>query len=125
MFIVFTLLLVSCQRTEQPKGQKIVGIDSSYHPAYAPIPIEKHQPVWPEIMRRADIPGDVELSLLVDESGKVVDVKVVKSLHPIVDSPSVQAAWKWKFEPGRIPDAQGNFRESKFWVPLSFNWSLH
>ena len=121
---VAALLLPSCQRSDRSQDQKLANVDSLSYPAYAPIPVVKPQPVWPDILKRANIPGDVDLAILVDESGRVIDAQVTKSLNALVDSASIHAAWNWRFTPGRIPDTHGSYRASKFWVPVSFSWTL-
>jgi periplasmic protein TonB len=40
------------------------------------------------------------LSLVVDESGKVVGIKVTKSLGMGLDEKAIEAVQKWKFQPG-------------------------
>ena len=110
--IVFVLLFLGCQ------PQANVGL-----PAYSPIPIETYAPEYPEILRRAGFEGTVEISALVNEEGIVQDVILIKSL-PIVDSVCIEAAKKWKFNPGKIAFVDSNYVNYKFWFSITFRWGL-
>ncbi|HEX9655656.1 MAG TPA: energy transducer TonB [Bacteroidota bacterium] len=112
LFVAFIVAMAAACQGQQPNLQ----------PSYSPIPIEKHWPKYPDILKRVDIDGTVELSVLVDENGVVSALHVFKSI-PIVDSVSIEAARKWKFKPGTIADANGKQVASKFWFPISFDWS--
>ena len=59
------------------------------------------KPTYPKRARKAKIEGTVYLKLLIDSTGRVIDVKVVKSSNPLLDEAAVQAAWKWQFYPAR------------------------
>lgn len=61
--------------------------------------ISKVQPVYPEIAKRMNISGVVEVEVTVDESGKVTDATAVNG--PAMLRASAEAALKqWKFKPG-------------------------
>jgi TonB family protein len=107
-------LLIGCRATDKK-------VNSVQLPAYAPIVIEKHLPEIPDLLSRLDVEGIVKLSALVDESGNVVDVKVLQSIS-ILDSICIEAAKKWKFNPGKFADELGNYQSAKFWVQISFDW---
>ncbi len=90
-------------------------------PAYSPIPLARQMPRYPDILRRADITSTVELSVLVDESGNVIDVRLAKSVA-LVDSVCIVAAKQWKFKPGQLADQTGKYAPAKFWFPIMFDW---
>jgi TonB family protein len=66
----------------------------------APVPIYQPEPEYSEEARKAKWQGSVLLSLIVDESGKAVNIKVAKSLGLGLDEKAIQAVEKWKFKPG-------------------------
>jgi len=67
----------------------------------APIPIFKVEPDYSEEARKAKYQGAVMLAIVVDESGKTVNVRVVRSLGMGLDEKAIEAVMKWRFRPGR------------------------
>jgi TonB family protein len=66
----------------------------------APVPIYQPEPEYSEEARKAKWQGTVLLSLVVDESGKAVGIKVMKSLGLGLDQKAIEAVEKWRFKPG-------------------------
>jgi TonB family protein len=66
----------------------------------APVPIYQPEPEYSEEARKAKWQGSVLLSLVVDASGKAVDIKVTKSLGLGLDQKAIEAVEKWRFKPG-------------------------
>jgi TonB family protein len=66
----------------------------------APVPIYQPQPDYTEQAKSAQWQGTVGLSLVVDDTGKPVSIKVTKSLGMGLDEKAVEAIQKWKFKPG-------------------------
>jgi periplasmic protein TonB len=66
----------------------------------APVPIFQPEPEYSEEARKAKWQGTVMLSLVVDESGKAVGIKVTKSLGLGLDEKAIEAVQKWRFKPG-------------------------
>ncbi len=60
--------------------------------------VEKVDPEYPELARRARITGFVDMSVTVDEQGNVTDVRVVKG-HPLFNDAAVAAVKKWRYSP--------------------------
>jgi protein TonB len=58
-------------------------------------------PVYPPIARAQRIEGNVVLDALVDESGQVVESKVVIG-HQLLQSAAQQALRNWKYRPARL-----------------------
>jgi TonB family protein len=56
-------------------------------------------PNYPEIAKRMKVTGEVKLTVTVDASGKVIDVKPLSGNH-ILSEAAEEAVRKWKFEPG-------------------------
>lgn len=69
-----------------------------------PEPLYITKPKYPEIGRKAGMEGSVYLKLLLDTTGYVIDVKVVKSLNPAFDGNAVKAARTWRFTPAKQRD---------------------
>ncbi|SRR5579884_327695 len=66
----------------------------------APVPIYQPEPEYSEEARKAKWQGAVMLSLVVDETGKAVNIKVTKSLGLGLDQKAIEAVEKWRFKPG-------------------------
>ena len=66
----------------------------------APQVLDKVEPEYSEEARKAKYSGTVLLQLVVDEKGRVQDVKVVRSLGLGLDEKAIEAVNKWKFKPG-------------------------
>lgn len=57
---------------------------------------------YPKAARRAGIQGRIFLTFNVTEHGLVDDVKIVQSLHPLVDAEAIKAVYRLKrFTPGQ------------------------
>ena len=66
----------------------------------APVPIYQPEPEYSEEARKAKWQGTVLLSLVVDENGKAVSIKVTKPLGLGLDQKAIEAVEKWRFKPG-------------------------
>lgn len=58
-------------------------------------------PTYPQIARSSRVAGDVTLDALVDESGNVLDVKVIAGPLLLRDA-AMEALRQWKYEPARL-----------------------
>jgi TonB family protein len=58
-------------------------------------------PTYPQIARSSRVAGDVTLDALVDESGHVLDVKVISGPLLLRDA-ATAALRQWKYEPARL-----------------------
>jgi protein TonB len=67
--------------------------------ASAPIVLQKNDPKYPEEACRAAREGTVGLSLIVSNSGRAQEVKVIHPLGLGLDEAAVQAIRTWKFKP--------------------------
>ena len=59
----------------------------------------KVQPAYPELARRMNITGTVKIEVMVLPNGTVKDARVVGG-HPVLASTALDAAKRWRFEPG-------------------------
>jgi TonB family protein len=66
----------------------------------APVPIYQPEPEYSEEARKAKWQGSVLLSLIVDETGKAVNIKITRSLGLGLDQKAIEAVEKWRFKPG-------------------------
>ena len=58
-------------------------------------------PVYPDIAMRARIAGVVVLEATIDAQGKVVNLRVLRSV-PLLDQAAVDAVRQWEFTPTRL-----------------------
>ena len=66
-----------------------------------PRPVSTPDPEFSEDARRAKYQGTVLLSLIVDASGQVLDVRITRPVGMGLDEKAVDAVRKWKFEPAK------------------------
>ena len=59
------------------------------------------QPAYPEEASRMRAYGVVRIHVLIDETGKVVEAKVLCG-HPIFAKPSLEAAYRARFSPTKL-----------------------
>jgi protein TonB len=60
--------------------------------------IQRVEPSYPELAKRARIQGIVLLQVTVGEAGNVTDIKVIRG-HPLLNDGAVAAVRKWKYSP--------------------------
>jgi len=82
----------------------------------APKLIKMVNPVYPEIARTAQIEGVVVLSATADAQGRVVAVKVLRSV-PLLDQAAVDAVKQWVYEPMKV---KGQTKPVVFTVTVAF-----
>jgi periplasmic protein TonB len=84
-----------------------------------PKKIREVQPDYPEIARRARIEGVVILEAVINKDGTVGEIRVLRSLNPLLDQAAIRAAKQWLFEPGKI-----NGKPVKAYFTLTINFKL-
>jgi len=70
----------------------------------APQKIVNTAPVYPAIAMAAHLQGIVILETTIDETGRVVDVKVLRSV-PALDAAAVDAVRQWRYRPALLNGA--------------------
>ena len=65
-----------------------------------PRPISQVKPRYPLEMKKAKITGSVVLLLLLNEDGRVEDLRIESSSRPEFEKPAFDAVLKWRFRPG-------------------------
>jgi len=78
--------------------------------------VKRIEPVYPEIARQAHVQGTVILEATTDSYGRVVSVKVLRSV-PLLDEAAVDAVGQWLYEPMVV---NGRPRGVVFTVTLRF-----
>jgi protein TonB len=63
-----------------------------------PALLKRVEAVYPELAVRAHVEGTVILEAVVDESGKVQSVKVLRSI-PLLDNAAIAAVEQWRYQP--------------------------
>jgi protein TonB len=75
--------------------------DACSEPASKPKPLSVPQPVYTEAARAASVEGRVRVELTVDESGRVIEVKVLQGLGYGLDEAALVAARSASFTPAQ------------------------
>ena len=63
--------------------------------------IRRVTPSYPQAAVAADLEGNVILSGVIGVDGKVSDITVVRSVHPLLDMAARKALAEYQFEPAR------------------------
>ncbi len=63
--------------------------------------IKSHKPSYPRDMVRGEVEGTVRLAVQVLPSGRVGEVRVLRSVHPQLDAAAVAAARRFRYRPAR------------------------
>lgn len=82
-----------------PPAQR--AADACSEPASKPKPVSVPQPVYTDAARAAGIEGRVRVELTVDESGRVIEVKVLQGLGYGLDEAALSAARSASFSPAQ------------------------
>jgi TonB family protein len=57
-------------------------------------------PLYPADLKKAGVDGEVLVDFVIDLTGAVQDVRVVRSSHREFEAPTIEALRQWKFSPG-------------------------
>lgn len=66
-----------------------------------PTKIKDAKPVYPQVALSARVAGTVGIEATIDEEGKVIDAKVVKSV-PLLDQAALDAVRQWEYTPSLL-----------------------
>ena len=94
----------------------------TYSPADARLAlkaVKEVQAVYPETALTANAQGTVILEGVIDEAGKVTDVKILRSVQPPLDRAAENAVKEWRFDPvleGGKPKSTAVIFSVKFWI---------
>ncbi|MFY9821507.1 MAG: energy transducer TonB, partial [Thermoanaerobaculia bacterium] len=81
--------------------------------------INQVRPVYTELARRARVTGTVIVEAIIDTSGNVTNVRVLKGLPMGLDKAAVEAVQKWKFKPATLEG-----RPVKVYYVLTVNFQV-
>ena len=87
------------KRSLSPVGAASPAGDACEDPPTKPRPINVPQPAFTEAARAAGVEGKVRVELTVDETGRVVEVRVLQGLGYGLDEAALAAARSATFEP--------------------------
>lgn len=68
----------------------------------APVTIERVDPRYTEVARKARIQGIVIIEAVIDRQGNVTEARVLKGLPMGLDAEALSAIKRWKFRPGTL-----------------------
>ena len=68
----------------------------------APVLSSRTEPQYPEAARKARMEGVVILEAIITADGNVEDVRVLKSVNPLLDASAVRAVQMWKYKPATL-----------------------
>ncbi len=86
----------------------------------APQLINRVEPSYPEAARKARMEGVVILEAIITASGSVEDVKVLKSVNPLLDSAATRAVQQWRYRPATL-----NGRAVRVYLTVTVTFNLH
>jgi protein TonB len=81
--------------------------------------IHQVQPRYTEIARRAAIQGTVIVEAVIDEEGRVTNVRLIRGLPMGLDREALEAIQQWRFKP-----AMSGGRAVKVYYTLTVNFSI-
>jgi protein TonB len=82
--------------------------------------ISKQEPTYPEAARKARMEGVVILEAIITANGNVEDVKVLKSVNPLLDTSAVRAVQQWRYKPATL-----NGRAVRVYLTVTVTFNLH
>jgi protein TonB len=86
----------------------------------APQLVNRVEPSYPEAARKARMEGVVILEAIITANGNVEDVKVLKSVNPLLDAAATRAVQQWKYRPATL-----NGRAVRVYLTVTVTFNLH
>lgn len=86
----------------------------------APQIINKVEPGYPEAARKARMEGVVILEAIITAQGNVEEVKVLKSVNPLLDASAQRAVQQWKYRAATL-----NGRAVRVYLTVTVTFNLH
>lgn len=102
-----------------PGGPSPPAFDYPYLEEELPQAIVKRPPVYPDSARKAQVQGTVVVEALVDEGGRVVETRILKSI-PLLDDAAAAAVRQWLFKP-----AMKDGRPVQVRIAIPVRFTLH
>lgn len=85
----------------------------------APELVRRIEPAYPQLAVSAQIEGLAILEAVVDEAGRVTDVTILKSAHPLLDREAIMAVKQWRYSPLKL-----NGKNQPFILTVTLSFSL-
>ncbi len=86
----------------------------------APILKQRIEPMYPEAARKTRMQGVVILEAIITADGNVANVKVLKSVNPLLDAAAERAVSQWVYRPATL-----NGRAVAVYLTVTVNFQLH
>jgi len=86
----------------------------------SPVLVSRVEPLYPETARKLHLEGVVVLQAVIDRSGRVVNLRVVKSASELLDAAAIAAVEKWIYRPATL-----NGRTVNVYLTVSVDFKLH
>jgi protein TonB len=83
-----------------------------------PALLKRVEPDYPPLAVASNLTGVVILEATVDERGEVSDVRVLRSVHPLLDAEAMKAVRQWRYSPLSL---NGHLSPFVLTVTLSFS----
>lgn len=100
LWTILPLMLVACATAVSDASPPNVVITETGEELVAPRAIHRVPPNYPGDLRRQGVEGSVTLSAEIGVNGVPRNVEVVRSSHPALNQPAVDALRRWRFKPG-------------------------
>ena len=105
-------VVVEKPKEEEIKPGTLVALDSQVVP---PKSLKKTAAKYPPTGKKLE--GTVRMSALISETGKVIEVKLIQSAHPLLDEAAMSAVKEWIFEPATKKGVP-----VKVWLPVAVSF---
>lgn len=92
---------------DEAVGPRVISFRSLDNP---PRTRSQVAPVYPAAAKASGITGEVLVEFVVDEQGRVIRARVLKSSNSLFDLPTLKAVERWRFEPGKKTGQPVRFR---------------
>jgi protein TonB len=86
----------------------------------APVLSSRVEPQYPEAARKARMEGVIILEAIITADGNVEDVRVLKSVNPLLDASAVRAVQQWKYKPATL-----NGRSVRVYLTVTVTFRLN
>ena len=83
---------------DEPRGEPLVPGGAVSYPAL----VHRVEPEYPDAARRAHIQGVVILDAVITSAGDVEEVRVLKSVNPLLDDAAARAVRQWTYRPATL-----------------------
>jgi TonB family protein len=86
----------------------------------SPVLLSRVDPLYPETARKLHLSGIVVLQAVIDASGRIVDLRVLKSAGELLDAAAIAAVGRWIYRPATL-----NGRAVNVSLSVNVDFKLH